>query len=352
MRRAMDWSSCVETVSVRGKLPPSRRSGSSPHYRNRCAFPATRSRCYHDPVIVDFHTHIFPSEVRELRQEYIRRDPTFAEMYGDPKAKIATTEELLDSMERSGVDVSVALGFAWRDHETCVRPTDYLLEAAATTGGGVSPFRARNSGASGGSAGAGRATTGGPGLGAERRAGRAAGGAGGAPGADTPVPRNGAGRPPVWRQGGTTPRFVLPVRRRPSAPDFDRRAPGRRTAVLRGRAGGRRAALAGARGHRRAAAPVQGQRLPEDPIAGRRGACPVRQRLSADRAIAADRGDTVGDPGRERAGNGPGRERRAPSRAAAGGLTVAATSPDERPRLFVAVELPDEIRAALAALQG
>ena len=30
---------------------------------------------------------------------------------------------------------------------------------------------------------------------------------------------------------------------------------------------------------------------------------------------------------------------------------MAATSPDERPRLFVAIELPDEIRAALAALQ-
>jgi len=100
-------------------------------------------------VIVDFHTHIFPSEVREQRQEYIRRDPTFAEMYGDPKAKIATTEELLDSMERSGVDVSVALGFAWRDHETCVRHNDYLLESAASSGGRIIAFCTVNMGAAG-----------------------------------------------------------------------------------------------------------------------------------------------------------------------------------------------------------
>ena len=100
-------------------------------------------------MIVDFHTHIFPSEVREQRQDYIRRDPTFAEMYGDPKAKIATTEELLDSMERSGVDVSVALGFAWRDHETCVRHNDYLLESAASSGGRIIAFCTVNMGAAG-----------------------------------------------------------------------------------------------------------------------------------------------------------------------------------------------------------
>lgn len=91
-------------------------------------------------MIVDFHTHIFPPEVRERREAYIRRDPTFAEMYGDPKAKIATGEELLESMQRSGVDVSVALGFAWQDHETCVRHNDYLLESAANSSGRIVPF--------------------------------------------------------------------------------------------------------------------------------------------------------------------------------------------------------------------
>ena len=91
-------------------------------------------------VIIDFHTHIFPPQVREKREEYLRRDPTFAEMYGSPRAKVATAEELRRSMEEAGVSVSVALGFAWREHDDCVRHNDYLLEAAANSGGRIVPF--------------------------------------------------------------------------------------------------------------------------------------------------------------------------------------------------------------------
>lgn len=95
-------------------------------------------------VIIDFHTHIFPPDVRERREEYVRRDPTFAEMYADPKAKIATAEDLLASMDEAGVDVSVALGFAWRQHADIVRHNDYLLEAAAKSNGRIVPFTTVN----------------------------------------------------------------------------------------------------------------------------------------------------------------------------------------------------------------
>ena len=91
-------------------------------------------------MIIDFHTHIFPSDVRDKREEYLKRDPAFAEMYTDPKAKIATAEELLASMDYAGVAVSVALGFAWREHELCVRHNDYLLEVAAKSSGRIVAF--------------------------------------------------------------------------------------------------------------------------------------------------------------------------------------------------------------------
>lgn len=91
-------------------------------------------------MIVDFHTHIFPPEVRDHRADYVRRDPAFAEMYDNPKAKIATADDLLKSMEQAEVNVSVAVGFAWASHEDCVRHNDYLLEAAAKSGGRVVPF--------------------------------------------------------------------------------------------------------------------------------------------------------------------------------------------------------------------
>jgi predicted TIM-barrel fold metal-dependent hydrolase len=95
-------------------------------------------------VIIDFHTHIFPPEFRDNRDDYIRRDPTFAEMYADPKAKIATAEDLLASMDEAGVDVSVALGFAWRDHDTIVGHDDYILESAAASDGRIVPFTTIN----------------------------------------------------------------------------------------------------------------------------------------------------------------------------------------------------------------
>ena len=78
------------------------------------------SRCYHRDVIVDFHTHVFPPRVIAERERYAALDATFRELYGDPKAKLATSEELLASMGAAGIDASVILGFAWNDPAVAV----------------------------------------------------------------------------------------------------------------------------------------------------------------------------------------------------------------------------------------
>jgi hypothetical protein len=91
-------------------------------------------------MVVDFHTHIFPPQLRERRDDYLRRDSAFAQMYGSPKAQIATADELLASMEEAEVDVSVVLGFAWSEQELCREHNEYLLEAAAQSGGRLVPF--------------------------------------------------------------------------------------------------------------------------------------------------------------------------------------------------------------------
>jgi len=88
-------------------------------------------------VIVDFHTHIFPPVIAANRARYLDADATFAAMYADPKATLASAEDLLASMDRAEVDVSVALGFAWRDAEICRLHNDYLLEAAANSNGRI-----------------------------------------------------------------------------------------------------------------------------------------------------------------------------------------------------------------------
>lgn len=98
------------------------------------------ARCYYGSMVVDFHTHIFPPQVRGRRADYCRRDPAFAEMYGGPEAQIATAEDLLASMEAAEVDTSVALGFAWSEQELCREHNEYLLEAAARSNGRLVPF--------------------------------------------------------------------------------------------------------------------------------------------------------------------------------------------------------------------
>ncbi len=70
-------------------------------------------------MIIDSHTHIFWPEVRDGREAFLARAATFRELYSRPKARIATAEELLVSMDAAGIDRSVACGFAWSDAELC-----------------------------------------------------------------------------------------------------------------------------------------------------------------------------------------------------------------------------------------
>jgi len=91
-------------------------------------------------MIIDSHTHIFPPHMHQRREEYLRRDPAFAEMYTSPKARLASAEDLLASMDEAQIDKSVVLGFAWSELEPCVQHNDYLLEAAAKSSGRLIPF--------------------------------------------------------------------------------------------------------------------------------------------------------------------------------------------------------------------
>jgi len=82
-------------------------------------------------VIIDFHTHIFPSWVKEHRDEYIKRDPCFSLHYSPPEAKLATAEELIASMDKDGVDLSIALNIGWVSQELCVKTNDYILDSVS-----------------------------------------------------------------------------------------------------------------------------------------------------------------------------------------------------------------------------
>jgi predicted TIM-barrel fold metal-dependent hydrolase len=82
-------------------------------------------------MIIDFHTHVLSPRIKNNRSHYVDSDPAFALIYSDKKAKIATAEELIDSMDRDGVDISVIANYGWSTHELCVETNDYILESVA-----------------------------------------------------------------------------------------------------------------------------------------------------------------------------------------------------------------------------
>jgi hypothetical protein len=82
-------------------------------------------------MIIDFHTHVFSPEIKKNRQKYIELDPCFAILYSDPKAKIATADELIASMDEAGVSVSVIANIGWTTHELCLETNDYIIDSVS-----------------------------------------------------------------------------------------------------------------------------------------------------------------------------------------------------------------------------
>jgi len=80
-------------------------------------------------MIIDFHTHIFPEEIRKDREKYFPFEPAFKLLYSFPKSKLAGAKEIVASMDIEGIDKSVVFGFPWRSSDLSKRHNDYILEA-------------------------------------------------------------------------------------------------------------------------------------------------------------------------------------------------------------------------------
>lgn len=91
-------------------------------------------------MIVDAHTHIFPASFIEQREALVRREPLFAELYADPRARMVTAAGLIETMDQDGIDHAVIAGFAWQNVVHCRKHNDTLLTEAARSGGRFSAF--------------------------------------------------------------------------------------------------------------------------------------------------------------------------------------------------------------------
>jgi predicted TIM-barrel fold metal-dependent hydrolase len=87
--------------------------------------------CYNLAMIIDFHTHVVPPQIKKNHNKYVDSDPCFAILYSDKKAKLATADELIASMDKDGIDISVMANIGWTTHDLCVETNDYILESIA-----------------------------------------------------------------------------------------------------------------------------------------------------------------------------------------------------------------------------
>jgi len=80
-------------------------------------------------MFIDFHTHIFPPYIRDHRERYCARDPWFNELYSNPRASMASAEDLIAEMDTSGVDISVAFSFGWTDIGLIEETNSYVIDS-------------------------------------------------------------------------------------------------------------------------------------------------------------------------------------------------------------------------------
>lgn len=80
-------------------------------------------------MIIDFHTHIFPSFFRNERTLFFPEEPAFKLIYRSPKSRLVGRKELLRNMDQEGIHKSVIFGFPWQKPDHFRRHNDYIIES-------------------------------------------------------------------------------------------------------------------------------------------------------------------------------------------------------------------------------
>jgi predicted TIM-barrel fold metal-dependent hydrolase len=78
-------------------------------------------------MIIDVHTHIFPSDIRQNRGKFFPSESAFKLLYQSPKARLVGGRELISAMDENRVDKAVVFGFPWTDIELSKTHNDYIL---------------------------------------------------------------------------------------------------------------------------------------------------------------------------------------------------------------------------------
>jgi predicted TIM-barrel fold metal-dependent hydrolase len=82
-------------------------------------------------LVVDSHCHILPPSFETRREELLARDATFAALFSGDNPRMATSDSLIEAMDRTGITWSVAMGMGWTDQSLAVEANDYIIESVA-----------------------------------------------------------------------------------------------------------------------------------------------------------------------------------------------------------------------------
>jgi uncharacterized protein len=76
-------------------------------------------------VIIDIHTHVFPTECVEDRGPWLK-DPQFSLLYQEKKSSMVDCHGLMEYMELEEVSYAVGLSYPWSEKDLAERHNDYL----------------------------------------------------------------------------------------------------------------------------------------------------------------------------------------------------------------------------------
>lgn len=80
-------------------------------------------------MIVDSHVHVYPPEVIRDAAKISATEEHFAQLIGGKVHKWAMAEDVVEQMDKDGVDVSLIFGFAFKDLGLCALCNDYVIDA-------------------------------------------------------------------------------------------------------------------------------------------------------------------------------------------------------------------------------
>jgi len=75
-------------------------------------------------MIVDAHVHLLPERVRKDRSRYCANDPSFGSVYSSEKARLVSEDEILEYLDKSGIDKAVVFGFPWENPDLAQQNND------------------------------------------------------------------------------------------------------------------------------------------------------------------------------------------------------------------------------------